>query len=400
MGLGKTVLGLAYLSLKLPALIICPASLVSSWKDHIGKFLVPDKVEGLIDIVSFASLHKARPDAGKYYQCLVVDEAHYLKREESLRSRRFCAIHNHVPNTLLLTGTPAQRNCDVFHLLKIVDPVRFPNFLTFANRYCIPQNKWIGGGRYKPSFTKNNNCEELAVICREYMLRMRKSDVLTLPPLHRRKVVVGQIPEKDRVAYKKEWKNVEQLRETRGSRAADVVMLKLCRDVTLLKLPAVLIYLQNWLQDPSSGQNKVIMFYHHRVIGDWLEQGLGAGTPFVRIDGQTSTKDRAAYMTTFEKESTCRVGLFSLCVTSTGLNLQFCQRIMYAELTFLSVHHTQSEARVYRIGQTSAVTIEYLIIEGEGSTDGLLWQSMCQKRKTEHILFDSGDESSRSLEPI
>jgi hypothetical protein len=89
------------------------------------------------------------------------------------------------------------------------------------------------------------------------------------------------------------------------------------------------------------------MFYHHRVVGDMLQQGLDeTTTPFVRIDGQTSAKDRAARMGTFEQESTCRVGLFSLCATSTGLNLQFCQRIMYAELTFLSVHHTQSEAGV------------------------------------------------------
>jgi SWI/SNF-related matrix-associated actin-dependent regulator 1 of chromatin subfamily A len=398
MGLGKTVIGLAYLSEKLPALIICPASLVRSWKDHITKFLVHDKVDGLIDIVSFASLHKARPDAGQYYQCLVVDEAHYLKREDSLRSRRFTSIHKQVSSTLMLTGTPAQRNCDVFHLLKIMDPKRFPNFLAFANKYCIPEKKWIGGGRYMSSFNKNNNCEELAIVCREYMLRMRKSDVLTLPPLDRRTVVVGQIPEKDRAAYKTEWKNVEHLRETRGSRIADVAMMKLCRDVTLLKLPAVLRHLQDWLQDPSSGQNKVIMFYHHRVVGDLLQEGLT--TSFVRIDGQTSTKDRAAHMDTFERESTCRVGLFSLCATSTGLNLQFCQRIMYAELTFLSVHHTQSEARVYRIGQSSPVTIEYLMLEGEGSTDQLLWASMCRKRKTEHILFDEDNDDDEELEPL
>jgi SWI/SNF-related matrix-associated actin-dependent regulator 1 of chromatin subfamily A len=274
-----------------------------------------------------------------------------------------------------------------------MDPIRFPSFLTFANRYCIPEKKWIGGGRYTSSYTKNHNCEELATICQEYMLRMRKSDVLTLPPLERRTVVVGQIPEKDRAAYQEEWKNVEHLRETCGSRVADVAMMKLCRDVTLLKLPAVLLHLQKWLEDPPSGKKKVIMFYHHRVVGDLLAEGLSS-IPFVRIDGQTSTKDRAAHMNTFEHDFMCRVGLFSLCATSTGLNLQFCQRIMYAELTFLSVHHTQSEARVYRIGQTSPVTIEYLILEG--TTDQLLWQSMCQKRKTEHILFDEQSSSSSS----
>jgi SNF2 family DNA or RNA helicase len=73
------------------------------------------------------------------------------------------------------------------------------------------------------------------------------------------------------------------------------------------------------------------------------------------------------------------------------------------ELTFLSVHHTQAEARIHRIGQEREVSVDYLILDG--TTDNLLWRSLVAKRQTEATLFDSGpasndDGANDVLEPL
>jgi SNF2 family DNA or RNA helicase len=101
-------------------------------------------------------------------------------------------------------------------------------------------------------------------------------------------------------------------------------------------------------------------------------------------------KKRVDFIRTFREDPECRVGVFSMCATSTGLNLQFCTKIMFAELTFLSTHHSQAEARIHRIGQTHPVSVDYLLLGG--TTDTLLWQSLLSKRRTEAILFDQGHE--------
>ncbi len=81
-GLGKTHIGIAYMLSFLPALVVCPASLKASWKEHILMY-APSAVTQ-ITIVSYNKLDTP----GVEIQCIVADEAHYLKHESSQRSRR------------------------------------------------------------------------------------------------------------------------------------------------------------------------------------------------------------------------------------------------------------------------------------------------------------------------
>jgi len=386
-GLGKTHVGIAYMLLHLPAMVVCPASLRASWEEHIRMY-APSAVEQ-ITIVSYNKM-VVLPGI----QCIVADEAHYLKHENSQRSKTFTRLLRHCPRTLLLTGTPAQRNIDLFHILKILDPDHFRHFfhhgharvegqLYFAERYSTPQPVWIGGARHGFKFTTNQNSEELARVCTHFMLRMKKEDVVILPRLCTEPVHVGRV--ENPKYFTDRWNEIEVVRETKGSRRADVEMLALCRETSQLKVPFVQPYLDAWIQ--SHPYEKVIVFYHHKDIGDQLVQTIDATVGHIRIDGKTTMKNRVKLIHAFRTDPMCRVGVLSMCATSTGLNLQFCTKIIFVELTFLSVHHTQAEARIHRIGQEREVSVDYIILDG--TTDNLLWRSLVSKRRTEAILFDS-----------
>ena len=391
-GLGKTHIGMAYMLMHLPALIICPASLKTNWLEHLYMF-APESMSD-IEITSYSSLKKVDVNVSKM-NCIVVDEAHYLKHESSNRSKLFNQLQKKCDNILLLTGTPAQRNMDLFNLLKILDGKRFkyfwhynhtkkPDELYFAERYCIPEPIWIGGTRHGHKFTKNSNCKELSLVCECYILRMKKEDILVdLPPLETMSEIVGSTESPD--YFKTKLSEIENVRETRGNRMADRDLLSLCRESTIQKLPLVQAPIQRWLQENADG--KCILFYHHSEIGDRLvDMVRDMGVMYIRIDGKTSMKKRCTQLTTFHKDIDHRVGILSLCATSTGLNLQFCTKIFFVEMTFLSVHHTQAESRIHRIGQTQNVSVTYLLLQG--TTDIMLWNSLQSKRQTERILFD------------
>ena len=388
-GLGKTHVGIAYMLLHLPALVVCPASLIASWHEHILSF-----APSAASQITVRSYNKMCPVDVDGRRCIVADEAHYLKHEGSQRSRMFMRLLVSQPNILLLTGTPAQRNMDLFHLLKILYPEHMTHFfhynhpkvpetLYFADRYTVPTPVWVGGARHGFKFTTNRNSEELALLSERFVLRMKKSDVVQLPDLTTAAVVVGTAA--DPTYFTRRWYDIEDVRTRSGNRKADVELLALCRETAHAKLPLVVAYLHAWIH--AHANDKVIVFYHHQEIGTLLVRALGTTTGHIRIDGKTPMKTRVRLLQTFRTDETCRVGVLSMCATSTGLNLQFCTKILFSELTFLSVHHTQAEARIHRIGQERPVSVDYLLMEG--TTDMLLWASLQSKRRAEAVLFDS-----------
>jgi SNF2 family DNA or RNA helicase len=397
-GLGKTHVGIAYMLLHLPAVVVCPASLIASWHEHILAF-----APSALSQITIQSYNKMVLVPGT--QCVVADEAHYLKHEGSQRSQAFMRLLVHQPRVLLLTGTPAQRNMDLFHLLKILCPDQITHFFHyghakvpgrwyFAERYTVPVPVWIGGARHGFKFTTNRHSEELALLGEHVILRMKKNDVVQLPDLTVTAVSVGSTD--DPVYFAKRWREIDEVRQTCGNRKADSELLALCRETAQAKLPLVTAYLLSWLHTHPTA--KVIVFYHHQDIGTDLATTLDHHQfGYVRIDGKTPMRTRVQRLQTFRTDTMCRVGVLSMCATSTGLNLQFCTKILFVELTFLSVHHTQAEARIHRIGQDQPVSVDYLVLDG--TTDTLLWQSLQSKRRAEEILFDSGGENT-PLEPI
>lgn len=397
MGLGKTVIGIAYALLHLPALIVCPASLVDSWMEHIDRFAPTcSATSEYLDAsheFTVVSYHQLSKLTSFTYSCLVADEAHYLKHAGSSRSKLFAKIQRRVPRTLLLTGTPAQRHCDIWHLLHLMDPSRFAVFharyeklvgdqFCFASRYCVPQPVWLAGHKHGYKYTTNQHTEELRLICARYILRMTKQDVLTLPAIYRERVDLSPISRVEQLEHTANMDRVELLRSTRGNLYADAELLQLCHETAIRKVPLV----QQVMARECTGTERCIVFFYHRDVGqlyrDWFDH---RGLKYVYIDGRTPMSERLSIINQWKADATIQFGLFSLCATSTGLNLQFCTRVICTELTFHCAHHVQSESRIHRIGQTKDVHIMYMI--RPGSTDEILWSSLNRKIDIETRLF-------------
>jgi SNF2 family DNA or RNA helicase len=65
--------------------------------------------------------------------------------------------------------------------------------------------------------------------------------------------------------------------------------------------------------------------------------------------------------------------------TSTGINLAFCNTIIFAELGWNVAHFIQAEKRIHRIGQQRQCNVYY--VSAKMTTDVLLVQEFMRKSK-------------------
>lgn len=128
----------------------------------------------------------------------------------------------------------------------------------------------------------------------------------------------------------------------------------------------------------ASGR-KFLLFAHHLPMLDVIENELLVQKiRYIRIDGETSTKDRALYVKQFQEDDTVRAAVLSMTCASTGLTLTSASLVVFAELYWNPGTLIQAEDRVHRLGQTAPfVELRYLFCKG--TVDDHLWPLIGKK---------------------
>jgi SWI/SNF-related matrix-associated actin-dependent regulator 1 of chromatin subfamily A len=124
---------------------------------------------------------------------------------------------------------------------------------------------------------------------------------------------------------------------------------------------------------------KFLVFAHHLPMLDVVESELKAlHVPCIRIDGGTSTKDRANYVKQFQEQEYIRAAVLSITCASTGLTLTSSSLVIFAELYWNPGMLVQAEDRVHRLGQTAPfVELRYLFCKG--TADDVMWPLIGKK---------------------
>lgn len=428
-GLGKTLCTIAlilYLCLT-DVLIIVPSGLVRNWKDeftkwapHLNIHLIQESkqavfpMEGGIHIMSLGLLHRvtaALEAHQKFFDMLVMDEAHEIKTIKSMRSKVALWLSQRAKRFLALTGTPCEQHDQAYGLLRCVDPVTFKRFFHFqkhglskerqpyefhfADRFCVPKLVHLKKQQQVFDFKFNARRDELkALWCNLFCLRLRKK-LLHLPPMTSQTVSIGELPPMKAKYFSKALDAMESLRKTKGQQAVNGLMTQLVLETAQLKIPFLCAYVQHVLETHSKTQ--FLCFYDHKIIGDALEKVcVDHDTRFVRIDGDLSSKKRLLLLEDMKNDKNIRVGLMSLRATSVGFNIAFLQLMLVAERTFFSIHHKQAESRIHRLGQTQKVTIQYLDLPG--TTDSLVQRCVQRKHNTSAFLLGDDDDDDDDQE--
>lgn len=385
MGLGKTVQAIGIINCSPDikrVLVVCPKSLKLNWLSEIETWLArPARIE----VVTYEGLAKLSVD--ETYDFLIVDEAHYVKNPQVLRTRRVMNVAKRSAKVLLLTGTPMEnRPVELYPLLRICDPETWdpPGWLNgkrvgagegagwwpFVKKYCDARqvtHGWRGALHW--DFTGASNLDELRErLYGSCMLRRLKSEVLAQLPPKRRRIIVLPSPkgldDRDLISELSEDNYEETVRALRADRVLFEEYSQRRHEQGVAKIPQVVSYVLDALEgaEPTS---KVIVFAHHSDVVEGIVAGLrgGLGTvdACVSVTGKTPPAQREMAVQLFQNSPKVRAFVGSIGAAGVGLTLTAASHVVFAELDPVPGRVTQAEDRAHRIGQGGNVLVDHLV---------------------------------------
>ena len=410
MGLGKTIETIAWLSMHKeirPAMIICPASVKQNWYREIKKW-IPDadvqlirngKDEFELDkdfyVINYDLIWRMEDIDKINIESIVFDEVTAIKESKAKRSKTAKVLGRKAKYIIGLSGTPIMnRPIEFYNFLNMISPKRFNNWVYFGTRYCGGRQIRVGK-RQIWQFSGATNLDELGKRLKSLMLRRKKSQVLTELPEKRRQNIYLELPSKYRKEYIKTEKDLvwslEQVKSNRNLQIPDVLAkLGLLRHtIGMAKVDLA----GNYIKQVVEGDNKLVVFAHHRDVLDKLEETVRqAKIKYVRADGSTANENRQKYIDIFQEDENCMVFLASSAM-GMGVTLTAASNALFVERQWSPALEEQMEDRVHRIGQNNGVLIQYMQVEK--TFDEKMAKVIDSKREIMQQVLDSNFENTR-----
>ena len=297
------------------------------------------------------------PIKGRTWGCVSLDEAHYIKTHKSKRSRNVKALKTDY--RIALTGTPLDGKLEELHsIMEFVKPGLFASKTRFLQRHA-DFDYW---GR----IVKYKHIDEVrARIAPFYIRRLKKDVKKDLPD----KTYLNRYVELSPV----ERKIYEEIADREHPCSEDTeAMTKVLRCKQFCDHPALV------LEDCKSSKmeaflevveelvvyngEKVIVFTQYKEMLDLIDEEFGANKlKFLRIDGDTPPKERAAMQEKFNEDSTIDA-IIGTEAMSTGLNLVGATYVINYDDNWAPAIMRQREDRAHREGQKNAVTVINFIV--------------------------------------
>lgn len=418
MGLGKTIQTLALLASdvveNLPALIICPTSLIENWARESAKFTPELKVlvisggdrkplweKAMAHDICITSYSLIRRDTehfrGLRFRYVILDEAQHIKNPATANAQACKMIES--AHRLVLTGTPLENSPeDLWSIFDFLHHGLLGTLNSFRSRYVVNPAPEI--------------LHELADRIAPYMLRRKKEDVSReLPPKHEQ-ILYCQMGAAQRKFYEefrlRGREIMEKLRDP-AEKKSRIEMLsallrlrQICCDPALLPADqnpgvtesAKMELLKELLFESADSGHKVLLFSQftsllHKVRG-WMEE---QAIRYEYLDGTTT--DRMAHVDNFNNSLDIPVFLLSLKAGGVGLNLTSADTVIIYDPWWNPAAEAQAEDRSHRIGQTRAVNCIKLIVEN--SVEEKVLELQKKKAGLFENLVESPTEALRSV---
>ncbi|HWG26468.1 DEAD/DEAH box helicase [Actinospica sp.] len=383
MGCGKTVEAIAALA-HLRAggarhfLVICPASVLVNWMREVASHsslrahrLHGSKREagvrawirgGGVGVTTFEALQGLELPRDVTVSMLVVDEAHYVKNPDTLRSAAVRAWTDRVERVLFLTGTPMENRVEEFR-----------NLVGYLQPELVGSIGEIDAVAGSEAFRR--------AVGPAY-LRRNQEDVLSeLPEL----VQVDEWCEcgpEDEEAYREAVaaRNFMAMRRAAYASGDPAVSAKLRRLVEIV-------------DEAEANGRKVVVFSYFRDVLDLVCETLGeravgpltGGVPPTRrqemVDGFSAAKRHAVLASQIQ-------------AGGVGLNMQAASVVILCEPQVKPTLETQAIARAHRMGQIRRVQVHRLL--AADSVD----QRMLEILEAKKELFDAFARRSDTAETM
>jgi len=365
MGLGKSAIAVR-LCMEVPfSLVVCPAYLKSHWQSEFQKFTGEHPDAFGAEIVSYSQLAKLEPKQAA--QCIVFDEAHYLKNP---KAKRTGYAHDIVlqskPKYLLgLTGTPIKNRVPEWWSLirlcaygnKLVDMQGFhSDYMAFCHFFSNEIKVKIGNHRHISKFEGVKNADKLRDMVRPMFI---KKDAQGLP--ERVASFVQIEPEKRDLAIEKELLEDFENEENMSSAKRKNAFIKTSETIKLV-------------EDMLAQDIRPVVFSDHIDACEKIAKHFGVKA----LHGKVAPEVRAEAVKDFEHGFhpvlACTIGSMS-----TGFSILSTNHMVFNDFPWVGTDLAQAEARIRRVTQKKTCFYKYVF---SGDVDERIYKTLQKKAKT------------------
>jgi hypothetical protein len=358
-GLGKTLTALACLRQVLGgaayryALVVCPLNAMPTWKDAIR--WAASELICHIDVVSADSLHTVAGLKVGEGAALIIDEAQYFGSVSAERTKQAHALRWKFSCGILLTGSMLTAGPD--KALSLLD-LCCPGAAGFANKWDL--GRAFSAVVEKPIPGTKRTAHEVVRPTGPALEHWNQwLEPWTVSKTKRSPDVIESVQIPDQMVHtvelnKPTWRSLvdaacdvarDILAQTGELPSMMEVSHRLAREGIADKL--------DWLAEQmADNAEQVVVFgtYHESLdaVEDWLRS---EGITFVRVDGSTPAKSRAALIGTFTSGK-ARVFLAQTDAASVSMNLQCANISVMVDVTMKAAAKEQAQGRTCRRGST------------------------------------------------
>ncbi|MDR1806981.1 MAG: ATP-dependent helicase [Propionibacteriaceae bacterium] len=365
MGLGKTVEAIAVLAHLAVhggrrGLVVCPAAVVTNWTREIASksALTPYRVHGPeragaaerwaagggVAVTTFETLAwwlADGPGIPPQLDCVIVDEAHYIKSPNTRRTKLTRSLLEIADRAVLLTGTPLENKTEEFgHLVRYLRPDLLVDTDGLSPRQFRRQ--------VAPCY-----------------LRRNQEDVLT------------ELPE---LIETEEWVPMSHTDSVAYRRAVVSGNFMEMRQAAMLGTSSGKIKrLQEIVQEAEDNGRRVIVFSHFLAVLQRVVAALSGHRVHGPLTGSVAASARQAMVDQFSADAPGSVLVAQIVAGGVGLNIQAASVVIICEPQLKPTTEWQAIARAHRMGQLEAVQVHRLLSD-EG-VDGRVVELLQRKER-------------------
>jgi SNF2 family DNA or RNA helicase len=377
MGLGKTMQSLAamcHLAAKGEThfLVVCPVSVVINWTRELERHTLLEArrlhlptakreaatqewaARGGVAVTTFEALRATPADLDVPVAMMVVDEAHYAKNPNALRTKAVSEWAGRSRRVLFLTGTPMENKVDEFRVLV---------------------------GHLRPEVAENLDIADEALDGTKFREQVA--------PVYLRRNAEDVLSELPARLETQEWVALEgaALRAYRKAvmEGNFMAMRRAAFDPGTVKGSPKLRRLVEIVREAADGGRKVIVFSYFRDVLETVIEVLAGrdgvpGVPVVGpLTGDIPPTDRQAMVDELTNARGPAVLVSQIQAGGVGLNIQAASVIIIAEPQLTPSIEEQAIARAHRMGQVRPVDVHRLLCED--SVDQRVLELLADKRE-------------------
>ena len=405
MGLGKTLIALAYANTYDKIIIMCPASVKYQWAAEIEKWFGKQTV----CILSGKKL-KSKISKAKYYiinydiliawkkellslksDVLILDECHLLKTSGSKRTKAAVSISKQIQNIIGLSGTPMiNRPIELFPVLKIINKTIFPNYFKYGQRYCYRKSFFAPcgfdyrGAHYVEELNKILKAKVMVRMCKEEVLGELPDTIQTVIPLEINMAEYNQVRD-DLVTWLKE-------RNKKTDNLLAMNKMEYLKQVSAKeKLPEIYRWIDNFL---TTGKKLTLFATHKAIIQELMDRYKDS---IIKIDGSTPVKNRRVIVKRFQTDGKIQILIGNTKAMGVGIDgiQEVCSDVCFLELPWTWADVSQAFSRLHRMGQKSTVNIYFFI--AKSTIDEYIFKLISEKKELFNGIIDGKEVNEESV---